>query len=91
MIVKEQIITKEDIFNKITSLCREVFNNSQLILTLSSSAEEIDEWDSLSHIQLILEIEKTFKVRFSLGELQDLKNIESLVFLVDNKSNDSIE
>ena len=87
----EKIISKEDIFKKITSLCREVFNNSQLELTLSSSAEEIDEWDSLSHIQLILEIEKTFKVRFSLGELQDLKNIESLVFLVDNKSNDTIE
>ena len=86
----ENIITKEDIFKKITSLCREVFNNPQLLLTLSSSADEIDEWDSLSHIQLILEIEKTFEVRFSLGELQDLKNIESLVFLVDSKSNESI-
>ena len=62
-----------------------VFNNSALELSLNSSADEIDEWDSLTHIQLILEIEKEFKVRFSLGELQDLKNIESLVQLVYEK------
>jgi len=67
-----------------------VFNNSQLELTVNSSAGEIDEWDSLSHIQLILEIEKAFKVRFSLGELQDLKNVESLVLLVSEKCNESI-
>jgi acyl carrier protein len=59
-------------------------------LTKDSNAVDIDEWDSLSHIELILEIEKAFKVRFSLGELQDLKNIESLVFLVNTKLNESI-
>ena len=87
----EKIISKEDIFKKITSLCIEVFNNPELDLKLNSTAVEIDEWDSLSHIQLILEIEKAFKVRFSLGELQDLKNIESLVFLVNTKLNESIQ
>jgi acyl carrier protein len=66
-------------------VCEAVFNNSALELSLNSSADEIDEWDSLTHIQLILGIEKEFKVRFSLGELQDLKNIESLVQLVYEK------
>tara|TARA_B100000927_G_C16459286_1_gene467184 strand:+ start:704 stop:910 length:207 start_codon:yes stop_codon:yes gene_type:complete len=51
----------------------------------NSSADEIDQWDSLAHIKLILEIERQFDIKFSLGELQNLKNIKGLISLVESK------
>ena len=82
-------MNKEEIFNTILSTCRAVFNDSDLELTFDSSADQVDQWDSLTHIQLILEIEKSFKIRFSLGELQTLKRIGNLVQLISEKLNEA--
>ena len=80
---------KEEIFNTILLTCRDVFNDSDLELSFDSSADQVDQWDSLTHIQLILEIEKSFKIRFSLGELQTLKRIGNLVQLISEKLNEA--
>jgi acyl carrier protein len=51
-----------------------------------TSAEEVDEWDSISHIELITKMEEHFSVRFALGELQDLKNVGDMAKLVIEKT-----
>ena len=78
-------MNKEEIFNTILLTCRTVFNDSDLELSFDSTADQVDQWDSVTHIQLILEIEKSFNIRFSLGELQKLKRIGNLVELVSEK------
>jgi acyl carrier protein len=78
-------MNKEEIFNTILLTCRTIFNDSDLELSFDSTADQVDQWDSVTHIQLILEIEKSFNIRFSLGELQKLKRIGNLVELVSEK------
>ena len=77
----------ENTLTIVQNICRKVFNDSSLIITDQTSATEIANWDSLNHVVLIMEIEKVFNIKFALGELQDLKNVGSLVEIIDKKVN----
>jgi acyl carrier protein len=63
-----------------------VFDNSDLDISLETSARDVANWDSLNHVALIMEVERSFDIKFALGELQDLKNIASLIQLIDSKA-----
>ena len=63
----------------------EIFQCDEMEIREDSNASDIDQWDSLAHINLVLEIEKQFRIKFSLGELQNLKNVKGLVDLVESK------
>jgi acyl carrier protein len=80
-------MTNENILKEITSIIHETFENDRLIVTSSTSADDVDEWDSMTHIQLISSIEKKYKIRFALGELQALKNVGEMVELIQKKLN----
>ena len=64
---------------------REVFDDDDIVLSRQTTADDIDAWDSLSHMNLIVAVELRFKVKFALGELQALKNVGDLADLVDKK------
>jgi acyl carrier protein len=70
---------------QLTPIFREVFDDEGIILTRQTTADDIDAWDSLSHMNLIVAVELRFKVKFALGELQTLKNVGDLSDLVDKK------
>lgn len=76
---------KDELLKTVTRVMHETFNNDELEVTEQTSAEVVEEWDSLSHIQFISNLESEFKVRFALGELQDLKNIGDMLTLISNK------
>lgn len=78
-------MTKDEVLSKITVIMQNVFENSDLTVTESTSGDDIDEWDSLAHIDLIDHIEKEFKVKFGLGELLKLKNVGQMADLVLKK------
>ena len=77
----------ENTLTIVQNICRKVFNDSSLIITDQTSAIDIANWDSLNHVVLIMEVEKVFNIKFALGELQDLKNVGSLVEIIDKKVN----
>jgi acyl carrier protein len=66
-------------------ICRSVFKSPNLNITADTCANDIGNWDSLNHVMLIMEVEKSFGVKFALGELKDLKNIGSLLRLIEKK------
>jgi acyl carrier protein len=66
---------------------REVLELPTLEVTTETSAADVDEWDSMTHIQIIAAIEGKFKVRFALGELQALKNVGDMIGLIEKKLN----
>ena len=70
---------------KLEEIFRDVFDDEDIILTDEMTAEDIDDWDSLTHIQLIVEIEETFGVKFSTQEITSLKNVGSFIELLKSK------
>ena len=73
---------KDEILHKVQDIFRDIFDEDDLIIQLSSNAETISEWDSLAHINLVTAIEKEFKIRFALGELASLKDVGDMIDLI---------
>jgi acyl carrier protein len=80
-------MTNEEILQTITIIMREVLEVPDLNVTNDTSAADVDEWDSMTHIQIIASIEGKYKVRFALGELQALKNVGDMIGLIQKKLN----
>jgi acyl carrier protein len=78
-------MTNEEILNTVGNIIREVLEVPGLKVTSETSAADVDEWDSMTHIQLITAIEAQYKLRFALGELQALKNVGDMVALIQKK------
>lgn len=74
-----------EILEVVTEIIREVLELPSLMVSSETSANDVDEWDSMTHIQLIAAIEGRFKIRFALGELQALKNVGDMVELIEKK------
>jgi acyl carrier protein len=77
-------MNETQILQELGKLINETFS-SDYTVTAATSAEEVDEWDSISHIELITNIEQHFKIRLALGELQDLKNVGDMARLISGK------
>ncbi len=71
-----------DILERLQPIFRDVFDDDRLVITRASSGQNVDGWDSFAHINLVSAIEKEFKIKFALGELQDLKNVGDMVDLM---------
>jgi acyl carrier protein len=70
---------------RLTSIFREVFDDDDLVLKPELTADDVDGWDSLAHIRLILSVQKAFGVKFSAVEMSRLKNVGDLVELTKHK------
>jgi acyl carrier protein len=64
----------------------DVFDLDDLSVTSATTAEDIEEWDSLSHIRLVVAIERKFKIKFKTAEIEGLKNVGDLVDLIGVKA-----
>jgi acyl carrier protein len=69
----------------LTGIFRQVFDDDSIIITRESTANDIEEWDSLTHMNLVVAVEAKFKIRFALGELQILRNVGDMHDLVEKK------
>jgi acyl carrier protein len=63
----------------------DVFDLDELSLTPGTTADDIEEWDSLSHIRLIVALERRFKIKFRNSELEGLMNVGDLIRVIDGK------
>lgn len=72
-------MTREEAFEKVVDICRDVFENDDLELNDESNANTVDEWDSLTHLNLINDIEEEFKMKFTLDEFSNSANLGELV------------
>lgn len=70
---------REEAIAKIQDIFRDVLDNEEIVLTETTTAEDVEEWDSLSHIQLIVAIEKAFGIKFTSKEILSWKNVGELV------------
>jgi len=74
-----------EMLQRLTPIFRDVLDNDDLIITPATKADDVDGWDSLAHIHLVVSIEKSFKMRFSAEEVSSLENVGGLVALIMKK------
>jgi acyl carrier protein len=74
------------IYARLTDIFEDVFDDDSIKLAPELSAKDVDGWDSLTHVRLILTIEKAFAMRFSTSEIGELKNVGDLVALIKARS-----
>ncbi len=73
------------IIQQLQPIFADVLDASDLQLTRESNGHNVEGWDSLAHITLVLAIEKHYKIKFALGELQALKNVGEMAELILRK------
>lgn len=76
---------KAEIVKKLTPVFRKVFDNNTLELTDELSALDVENWDSLSHMLLIAEVESNFAIKFRLKDLNKMANVGDMIDIISSK------
>lgn len=69
---------KEEILNELTEIFREEFDRQDIEIDFETTADDVEEWNSLSHIQLIVSCEKFYNIKFNASEITSFKNVGDL-------------
>ena len=75
-------MTRDEVFKGVQDIFRDIFDVDDLVISNTTNSDEIEDWDSLNHINLVSAIEKEFKIQFALGELMTLKDVGAMVDLM---------
>ena len=76
---------RKEIFDKLTEIFRDVMDNDEIELEENTTAEDIEEWDSLAHVQLIEKIQAVFGVKFSAKEMMSWDDVGEFVDSIASK------
>lgn len=79
-------MSRDDVKAKLTEIFRDVFDDESIELSDSTTADDIDDWDSLEHITLISAVEKAFKMRFTMKEVSSMKNVGEMMTILEERA-----
>ena len=79
-------MNKDQVMARLTKVFRDVFDDDSIVLSDSTSAKDIEDWDSLEHINLIAAVEKEFKMRFQMKEVSGMKNVGEMASIVAERA-----
>ncbi len=70
------------IYEKLNKVFRDVFDDDTITVGPKTTANDIEDWDSLEHITLMTAVQKAFKVKFTMGEISSMKNVGEMVKII---------
>lgn len=73
-------------YARLTQVFHDVFDDDSIVVHPELTADDVDEWDSLTHIRLVIAVEKTFGLKFSAAEVERLRNVGDLVALIESRA-----
>lgn len=77
-------MSREEIFEKVQDIFRDVFDDDSLEIGESTNSDDIEDWDSLEHITLVVSMEKEFNVKFDIKIVNKLENVGQMVDLIQS-------
>jgi acyl carrier protein len=77
---------KSEILKQVNEIFIDVLDNEDIVLTYETTADDVEDWDSLNHIQLVVAIEKHFKIRFTSQEIQRWNNVGEMLDCILTKN-----
>jgi len=72
-------MNKEEILKIVNEIFVDVLDNPNVVIDLITTANDVEDWDSLNHIQLVVAIEKRFNVRFKSNEIRNWENVNEMI------------
>ena len=79
-------MTDAELYAGLSEIFRQVLDDGSIVLSPEMTAEDVEGWDSMNHIFIVVEIEKRFGVKFQAAEMEELKNVAELAALVRKKA-----
>lgn len=73
---------KNNIMTRLTEIFRDVFDDNSIVINENTTSNDIDEWDSIEHINLIGAVEEEFKLRFKMKEVSGMKNAGEMIDII---------
>lgn len=77
---------KTEIIEKLNGVFQDVFDDDSIIVNESTTADDIEDWDSIEHINLISAVENEFKIRFTMGEVSGMKNVGEMINIIAERA-----
>lgn len=78
-------MTKEEIIKYVNNIFIDVLDDEDIVISEATTSDDVDDWDSLNHIHLVVAIEKHFKVRFTSQEIQSWNNVGEMILNMQEK------
>ena len=75
-------MTKEQIFKELDEVFQDVFDDEDIHVNENTTADDIEDWDSLEHINLVVAIENHFNMKFKMSEVTAMKNVGEMADLI---------
>lgn len=76
---------REEVFERLNEVFRDVFDDETITVTENTTADDIEDWDSLEHINLMAAVESEFGIKFSMGQIMTMKNVGEMVDIILQK------
>lgn len=77
---------REEVYDRLNQVFRDVFDDESITVTDATTADDIEDWDSLEHINLIASVEEEFQMRFAMKEVTGMKNVGEMVDVILQKT-----
>ncbi|MEG1875991.1 MAG: acyl carrier protein [Lachnospiraceae bacterium] len=75
-------MTREELYERLNGVFRDVFDDDSITVTETTTADDIEDWDSLEHINLISAVEQEFSVKFTMGQVVTMKNVGEMAAII---------
>ena len=76
---------RDDIYMRVREIFRDIFDDDTLEISDTTNAEDIEDWDSLEQINILVSIEREFGIKFSIADVESLENVGQTIDLIENK------
>lgn len=80
-------MNKNEIVKRLTDVFRDIFDDDSIVITEKTTANDIDDWDSIEHINLIGAVEEEFDMRFKMREVSGMKNVGEMINIIAERGN----
>lgn len=78
-------MSREEVFERLNEVFRDVFDDDSITVNDTTCADDIEDWDSLEHINLMAAVESEFSVKFSMGQIVSMKNVGEMADIILQK------
>lgn len=75
-------MTREEVFEGLHEVFGDVFDDEDIQIRDETTANDIEDWDSLEHINLVVAVEKKFNIKFNMGEVNNMKNVGEMADII---------